>query len=130
MILVILGVMAIVVIVTLIVIIWKIYHMTGTLEQLGKVFTVIKDKPNLSGLLEAGKVVQERLNPTAPSSLSGRRTPQEPTIKPEVAVPLYQAIGEEFPSERQMKRYLSKVKKIKEVKRVPEKSEEITTDTA
>ena len=77
MILVILGVMAIVVIVTLIVIIWKIYHMRGTLGQLGK-------------------VVQERLNPTAPSSSSGRRTPQEPTSKPEVAIPLYQAIGEEF----------------------------------
>ena len=86
MILVILGVMAIVVIVTLIVLILKICHMRGNLGQLGKVFSVIKDKPNLSGLLEAGKVVQERLNPTAPSSSSGRRTPQEPTIKPVVAI--------------------------------------------
>ena len=126
----ILGVMAMIVIVALIMIILKIYHMRGTCGQLGKVFSVIKDKPNLSGLLEAGKVVQERLNPTAPSSSSGRRTPQEPTIKPEVAIPLYQAIGEEFPSERQMKRYLSKVKRVKEVKRIPEKSGEVTTDSA
>ena len=90
----------------------------------------MKDKPNLSGLLEAGKVVQERLNPTAPSSSSQRKTLQESTIKPEVAIPLYQAIEEEFPSERQTKKYLSKVKKAKELKRIPEKSEDITTDTA
>ena len=55
---------------------------------------------------------------------------REPAIKPTVAIPLYQAIGEEFSSERQMKRYLSKMKKVKEVKRIPEESEEVTTDTA
>ena len=99
MILVILGVMAIAVIATLIVIIWKIYHMRGALGQLGKVFSVIKRNYNLSGLLEAGQVVQEKLHPTAPASSSGRKVPQEPAIKPEVAIPLYQAIGEEFSSE-------------------------------
>ena len=56
MILVTLGIMAIIVITTLVMIIWKIYHMRGTLGQLGRVFNVIKDKPNLSGLLEAGQV--------------------------------------------------------------------------
>ena len=116
MILVILGIMAIIVIATLVVIIWKIYHMRGTLGQLGRVFNVIKDKPNLSGLLEAGNVVQERLHPTAPASSSGEEALQEPSIRPAVAIPLYQAIGEEFSSERQMKRYLSKMKKVKEVK--------------
>ena len=130
MILVILGVIAMIVIATLIVIIWKIYHIRGTIGQIIKVFNVVKDKPNLSGLLEAGKVVQEMLSSTTPSSSSERRPPQEPTIKPEVAIPLYQAIGKEFPSERQMKKYLSMVKKVKEVKKIPEKSEEITTDTA
>ena len=54
---------------------------------------------------------------------------QEPAIKPEVAILLYQAIGEELPSERQMKRYLSKMKKVKEIKKVPEESEGIITDT-
>ena len=93
-------------------------------------FSVIKDKPILSGLLEAGKVAQQRLHSTAPASSSGRRAPQEPVIKPEVGIPLYQAIGEEFPSERQMKRYLSKMKKVKEMQNIPEESEGVTTDTA
>ena len=127
MILVILGIMTITVIATLIVIIWKIYHMRGTLGELGKVFSVMKDKPNLTGLLEAGKAVQERLNPTTPSGSSGKRTIQELTIKPEVAIPLYKAIGE-FSSEKLMKKYLSKVKKVNETRKTPEKSEEVTTD--
>ena len=104
--------------------------MKGALGQLGKQFSVIRDKPNLSGLLEAGKIVQERPHLAAPFSSSGRRVPQEPAFKPEVAILLYQAIGEEFSSERQMKRYLSKMKKVKEIKRIPEESEKITTDTA
>ena len=58
--------MAIILIVTMVVIIWKVYHMRGTLGQMGEIFTILKDKPNLSGLLEAGKTAQEKLqNPTS-----------------------------------------------------------------
>ena len=53
----------------------------------------------------------------------------ESTIKPEVAIPLYQAIGEEFTSEKQMKKYLSKMKKIKGVRKSTEDSEGVTSDT-
>ena len=60
MILIVLGVMATIVIVTLVVIIWKVYHMRGALGQIGKVFNIIKDKPNLSALLEAGKTAEEK----------------------------------------------------------------------
>ena len=110
MILTILGIMAVLLIVTLVIIIWKICHMRGALGQVREMFNIIKDKPNLSGLLEAGKAAQEKLQPSAPARSSDKSPPKEPTIKPEVAIPLYQAIGEEFPSERQMKRYLSKMK--------------------
>ena len=103
--------------------------MRGALGQMGEVFNIIKDKPNLSGLLEAGKAAQEKLHSTTLAS-SSRSLPQEPTINPEIAIPLYQAIGEEFPLGRQMKRYLSQMKKIKEMKKIPEDSEGITTDTA
>ena len=104
--------------------------MRGDLGQVRQVFNIIKDKPNLSGLLGARKAAQEKLQPTAPVSSSERSPPKEPTIKPQVAMPLCQAIGEEFPSKRQIKRYLSKVKKVKEMKKIPEDSEGITTDTA
>ena len=50
-----LGIMAVILIVTVVVIIGKVYHMRGTLGQMGEIFTILKDKPNLSGLLEAGK---------------------------------------------------------------------------
>ena len=130
MILTILGIMAVLLIVTLVIIIWKIYHMRGALGQVREMFNIIKDKPNLSGLLEAGKAAQEKLQPSAPARSSEKSPPKEPTIKPEVAIPLYQAIGEEFPSERQMKRYLSKMKKVKEMKKIPEDSEGITTGSA
>ena len=130
MILVVLGIMAIIVVVTLVIIIWKIYHMRGALVQMGEVFNIIKDKPNLSGLLEARRFAQEKLYTTTSVSSSVRRSPQESTIKPEIATLLYQAIGEEFPSERQMKRYLSKVKKVKAMKKIPEESEGVTKDIA
>ena len=130
MIMVVLGIMAIIIVITLVIIIWKVYHMRGALGQMGKVFNIIKDKPNLSGLLEAGKVAQEKLETTVSVGSSGRVIPQESSIKPEVASPLYQAIGEEFSSDKQMKRYLNKMKRIKEVKKTLEDSEGITTDTA
>ena len=63
MILVVLGIMAITVITTLVVIIWKIYHMRGALGQMGEVFNIIKDKPNLSGLLEVGKMLRRNYTP-------------------------------------------------------------------
>ena len=44
-----LGIMAITLIVTVVIIIWKVYHMRGALGQMGEIFAVIKDKPNLSG---------------------------------------------------------------------------------
>ena len=50
-----LGIMAIALIVTMVIIIWKVYHMRGALGQMGEIFAILKDKPNLSGILEAGK---------------------------------------------------------------------------
>ena len=50
-----LGIMAIVLIVTMVIIIWKVYHMRGALGQMGEIFAILKDKPNLSGRLEAEK---------------------------------------------------------------------------
>ena len=69
MILTILGIMAVLLIVTLVIIIWKIYHMRGALGQVREMFNIIKDKPNLSGLLEAGKAAQEKLQPSAPGQV-------------------------------------------------------------
>ena len=129
MILTVLGIMAMILIVTMVIIIWKVYHMRGTLGQMGEIFTILKDKPNLSGLLEAGKTAQEKLqNPTS-AATSGKKASVEPSIKPEVAIPLYQAIGEEFTSEKQMKKYLSKMKMIKDVRKSTEDSEGIASDT-
>ena len=54
-----LGIMAIILIVTLVIIIWKVYHMRGALGQMGEIISIIKNKPNLSGLLEAGKAAQK-----------------------------------------------------------------------
>ena len=65
---------------------------------------------------------------TASAGSSGKEIPQESPIKPQVAIPLYQAIGEEFSSDRQMKKYLSKMKRIKEMKKTPDNSEEVATD--
>ena len=65
-----------------------------------------------------------------PSESSGVEPSQEPSIKSKIAIPLYQVVGEEFLSEKQMKRYLSKIKRVKEVRRTPEDSEEIATNTA
>ena len=129
MILVILGIMAMIIIVTLGIIIWEVYHMRGALVQMGQVFKLLKDKPSLSGLLEAGKIAQEKLHSTTPSSSKRKEISQEPPLKPEVSTPLYQVIGEEFTSEKQMKKYLSRMKKVKEMRRTPVDSEEITTDT-
>ena len=124
-----LGIMAIVLIVTMVIIIWKVYHMRGTLGQMGEIFAILKDKPNLSGLLEAGKTAQEKLqNPTS-AGTSGRKAPIESSIRSEVAISLYQAIGEECTSEKQMKTYLSKMEKIKGVRKSTEDSEGVTSDT-
>ena len=70
---------------------------------MGEVLDIAKNKPNLSGLLEAGRATQEIIQSTAPTNTSGGGIPKEATIKPEVATPLYQVIGKEFPTERQMK---------------------------
>ena len=113
MILIALGIMAIALIVTVVIIIWKVYHMRGALGQMGEIFAIVKDKPNLSGLLEAGRTAQVKLQNPASSGSNDRETSIETPIKPEVAIYLYQAIGEEFTSEKQMKKYLSKMKKIK-----------------
>ena len=125
-----LGILTIILNSSLVIIIWKVYHMRGALGQVMEVFSFIKNKPYLSGLLEAGKATQEIIQPTVKASSSGRSLSKEPTIKPEIATPLCQAIGEKFPSERQMKRYLSRMKEVKEMKKIPEDSEGITTDTA
>ena len=125
-----LRIMAIALIVTVVIIIWKVYHMRGALGQMGEIFAILKDKPSLFGILEAGKTVQVKLqNPTSAGS-SGREAPIESPIKTEVAIPLYQAIGEEFTSEKQMKKYLSKMKKIKQVRKSTEDSVGVTSDTA
>ena len=94
--------------------IWKVYHMREALGQIGQIFSIIKNKPNLSGLLEAGNAAQ-KLPTTVSAGSSNKEVPIESSIKPEVAIPLYQAIGEKFTSEKQMKKYLSKMKKIKGV---------------
>ena len=125
-----LGVIAIIIVITLVIIIWRVYHMRGALGQMGEIFNIIKNKPNLSGLLEAGRVTQEKLQTTVSAGSSGKEISQESPIKPEMAIPLYQAIGEEFSSDRQMKKYLSKMKKIKEMKKTPDDSEGVTTDNA
>ena len=124
-----LGIMAIIVIATIVKIIWKVYHMRGALGQMREVFAVLKDKPNLSGILEAGKTTQVKLQNPASAGPSGEKASTETPIKSEVAIPLYQAIGEEFVSEKQMKKYLSKMKKIKSVKKPTEDSEGVTSDT-
>ena len=124
-----LGIMAIILIVTIVVIIWKVCHMRGALGQMGGIFTILRNKPNLSGLIEAGKTAQEKLQNPTPAGTSGERASVESTIKPVVTIPLYQAIGEEFTSEKQMKKYLSKMKKIKGVRKATEDSEGVTSDT-
>ena len=125
-----LGIMAIALIVTVVIIIWKVYHMRGALGQMGEIFAIIKDKPYLSGLFEAGKTAQVKLQNPASAGSSDREAPIESPIKPEVPIPLYQAIGEEFTSEKQMKKYLSKMKKIKGVRKSIEDSEGVTSDTS
>ena len=70
-----------------------------------------------------------KLQSSVMAGSSGEKTPVKAPIKPEVAIPLYQAIGEEFTSEKQMKKYLSKVKKIKGVRKPSGDSEGITSDT-
>ena len=124
-----LGIMAITLIVTVVIIIGKVYRMRGALGQMGEIFAILKDKPNLSGLLEAGRTAQVKLQNPASAGSSDRETPIETPIKPEVAIPLYQAIGEEFTSEKQMKKYLSKMKKIKGERKSTEDSEGVTSDT-
>ena len=47
-----LGIMAITLIVTVVIIIWKVYHMRGALGQMGEIFAIVKDKPNLSDYLK------------------------------------------------------------------------------
>ena len=121
--------MTLILVVTIVVIIWKVYHMRGALGQMGEISTILKNKPNLSGLLEAGKTAQEKLQNPTPAGTSGERASIESTIKPVVTLPLYQAIGEEFTSEKQMKKYLSKIKKIKSVKKAIEDSEGVTSGT-
>ena len=125
-----LGIMPIALILTVVIIIWKVYHMSGVLGQMGETFAILKDKPNLSGILEAGKTAQVKLQNPASAGSSGREAPIESPIKTEVAIPLYQAIGEEFTSEKQMKKYLSKMKKIKGVSKSTDDSEGVTTGTA
>ena len=103
--------------------------MREALGQMGQIFSIIKNKPNLSGLFEAGKAAQ-KLSTTVSAGSSNKEVPIESSIKPEVAIPLYQAIGEEFTSEKQMKKYLSKMKKIKGVSKSTDDSEGVTTGTA
>ena len=122
------GVMALTLIVALVIIIWKVYHMREALGQVGDIFSIIKNKPNLSGLLQAGKAAQ-KLPTTVSAGPRNKEVPIESSIKPEVAIPLYQATGEEFTSEKQMKKYLSKMKKIKGVSKSTDYSKGVTTDT-
>ena len=95
--------------------------MGEALGQVREVFDIVKNKPYLSGLLEVGKATQEIIQSIVPASTSRRHVPKESTIKLEVATSLYRAIGEEFPTERQMKRYLNKIKKVKEMKPIFQK---------
>ena len=78
--------------------------MRGALGQMGEIFAIVKDKPNLSGLLEGGRRAQVKLQNPVSSGSNDRGTSIETPIKPEVVIPLYQAIREEFTSEKQMKK--------------------------
>ena len=69
-----------------------------------------------------------KLQNPAPAGSSNRETPIETVVKPEVAIPLYQAIGE-FTSEKQIKKYLSTMKKMKGERKSTEDSEGMTSDT-
>ena len=50
--------------------------MRGALGQMGEIFTTIKNKPNLPGLLEAGKAAQ-KLQTSASAGPSGKEVPQK-----------------------------------------------------
>ena len=89
-----LGILTMILIITLVIIIWKVYHMRKTLGQMGEMFTILKNKPNMSGLLEAGRTAQEKLQNPKPAGTSGRRESIEAAMKPVVTLPLYQAIGD------------------------------------
>ena len=81
--------MAITLIVSVVIIIRKVYHMRGALGQMGEIFAIIKDKPNLSGTLEAGKTAQVKLQNQPSAGSKDKEAPVESPIKPEVAIPLY-----------------------------------------
>ena len=84
-----LGIMIIILVITIVIIIWKVYHMRGALGQVGEIFTILKNKPNLSGLLEAGRSAQEKLQSSSTAEISGNKASKEATIKPVVTLPLY-----------------------------------------
>ena len=65
-----LGILTIILIASLVIIIWNVYHMRGALGQVREVLDIIKNKPNLSGLLEAGKATQEIIQSPVPTSTS------------------------------------------------------------
>ena len=75
-----LGIMTLTLIVALVIIIWKVNHMRGALGQMGEIFTKIKNKSILSGLLEAGKAAQ-KLPTTVSAGPSDKEVPIESSIK-------------------------------------------------
>ena len=107
-------------------VIWKVYKMRGALNT---VTGIIKEQPNFSGVIQAGKVAKNILNSNEPSqSLAEPEAPPIPNvvIVPEVhrsdPIPIpaprrklniYKAIEEEFANNpREAKQYLKKIKKM------------------
>ena len=108
------------------IVIWKVYKMRGAFNT---VTGILKEQPNFSGVIQAGKVAKNILNSNEPShSLAETETSPIPNvvIVPEVhrsdpiPVPaprrklnIYKAIEEEFANNpREAKQYLKKIKKM------------------
>ena len=107
-------------------VIWKVYKMRGAFNT---VTGILREQPNLSGIIQAGKAARNILNSSEPShSLAEAETPPIPNvvIVPEVhhsdPIPIpaprrklniYRAIEEEFANNpREAKQYLKKIKKM------------------
>ena len=107
-------------------VIWKVYRMRGAFDS---VTGVLREQPNLSGIIQAGKTARNILSSNEqPHSFAETGTPPIPNvvIVPEVQhsepipipaprrkLKLYKAIEEEFANNpREAKLYLKKIKKL------------------
>ena len=119
-------------------IIWKVYKMRGTLREAKQ---VLFNKLNLTGLMEAGQIVQRALRDEQPTPLSDTGSPEASAPEPAPVIPcsepipipkprrklnVYKAIEEEFAKDPQeAKQYLKKLKKLGTI---PESDYEFQTE--